>query len=78
MEAIKVALEIKTTNNVELLQKKQDRLAALRQSTSLPFADLEDLARLADAGMLNWEELALYDELSIVLMLLGEEHLESA
>lgn len=78
MEAIKVAIEIKTTNNVELLQKKQDRLAALRQSTSLPFADLEDLARLADAGMLNWEELALYDELSIVLMLLGEEHLESA
>lgn len=73
-----MALEIKTTNNVELLQKKQDRLAALRQSTSLPFADLEDLARLADAGMLNWEELALYDELSIVLMLLGEEHLESA
>lgn len=78
MEAIKVAVEIKTTNDVELLQKKQDRLAALRQSTSLPFADLEDLARLADAGMLNWEELALYDELSIVLMLLGEEHLESA
>ena len=78
MEAIKVALEIKTTNNVELLQKKQDRLASLRQSTSLPLADVEDLARLADAGMLNWEERALYDELSIVLMLLCEEHLESA
>ena len=78
MEAIKVAVEIKTTNNVELLQKKQDRLASLRQSTSLPFADLEDLARLADAGMLDREERALYDELSIVLMLLGEKHLESA
>ena len=73
-----MALEIKTTNNVELLQKKRDRLAALRQLTSLPSADVEDLARLADAGMLNWEERALYDELSIVLMLLGEEHLESA
>lgn len=78
MEAIKVAVEIKTTNNVELLQKKQDRFAALRQSTSLPFADCEDLARLAHAGMLNREERALYDELSIVLMLLGEKHLESA
>ena len=73
-----MAVEIKTTNNVELLQKKQDRLASLRQSTSLPFADLEDLARLADAGMLDREERALYDELSIVLMLLGEKHLESA
>ena len=73
-----MALEIKTTNNVELLQKKQDRLASLRQSTSLPLANVEDLARLADAGMLNWEERALYDELSIVLMLLGEEHLEPA
>ena len=78
MEAIKVAVEIKTTNNVELLQKKQDRLAALRRSTSLPSAEVEDLARLADAGMLNREERALYDELSIVLMLLGEQHLESA
>lgn len=67
-----MAVEIKTTNDVELLQKKQDCLAALRQSTSLPFADLEDLARLADAGMLDREERALYDELSIVLMLLGE------
>ena len=73
-----MTVEIKTTNNVELLQKKQDRLAALRRSTSLPSADVEDLARLADAGMLNWEERALYDELSIVLMLLGEEHLEPA
>lgn len=73
-----MALEIKTTNNAELLQKKRDRLAALRQSTSLPSADAEDLARFADAGMLNWEERALYDELSIVLMLLGEERLESA
>lgn len=72
MEAIKVAVEIKTTNNVELLQKKQDRLAALRRSTSLPSAEVEDLARLADAGMLDREERALYDELSIVLMLLGE------
>lgn len=78
MEAIKVALEIKTTNNVELLQKKQDRLASLRQSTSLPLANVEDLARLAHAGMLDREERALYDELSIVLMLLGEEHLEPA
>lgn len=73
-----MALEIKTTNNAELLQKKRDCLAALRQSTSLPSADFEDLARLAHAGMLDREERALYDELSIVLMLLGEEHLEPA
>lgn len=78
MEAIKVTVEIKTTNNVELLQKRQDRLAALRRSTSLPSAEVEDLARLAHAGMLDREERALYDELSIVLMLLGEERLESA
>lgn len=73
-----MTVEIKTTNNVELLQKRQDRLAALRRSTSLPSAEVEDLARLAHAGMLDREERALYDELSIVLMLLGEERLESA
>ena len=73
-----MALEIKTTNNVELLQKKQDRLADLRRSTRLPDAEVEDLARLAHSGMLDRAERALYDELSMVLLLLGEGRLESA
>lgn len=72
-----MTVEIKTTNNEELLRKKQDRLSALRRSTRLPSAEVEDLARLAHAGMLDKAERALYDELSIVLLLLGDDSFES-
>lgn len=65
-------VEIKTTNTKELLQKKQDRLSALRASTQLPSADIEEFEALAHSGMLNVRERALYDELRRVLMLLGE------
>lgn len=73
-----MTVEIKKTNNAELLQKKQDRLSALRKSTSLPSAEIEDLEQLANAGMLDRFERELYDDLRIALKLLGEDHRESA
>lgn len=73
-----MAVEIKTTNNEELLQKKRDYLATLRASTRQPSASLEDLQALAHSGMLDRSERALYDDLCVVLMLLGEGRLESA
>lgn len=39
-------VEIKTTNTKELLQKKQDRLSALRASTQLPSADSSRTLRI--------------------------------
>ena len=44
-------VEIKTTNTKELLQKKQDRLSALRTSTQLPSADIEEFEDLAHSGL---------------------------
>lgn len=67
-----------TTNNKELRDKKRDYLAALRRSTRQPSASIEELCTLAHSGMLNKSERALYDDLSVVLMLLGEGQLESA
>ena len=69
-------VEIKTTNTKELLQKKQDRLSALRASTQLPSAEIEELEDLAHSGMLDVRERALYDELRRVLILLGENRVE--
>ena len=63
-----MTVEIKKTNNAELLQKKQDRLSALRKSTSLPSAEIEDLEQLANAGMLDRFERELYDDLRICLL----------
>ena len=77
-QAIDVSVEIKTTNNKELLEKKREYLAALRRSTRQPFASLEELRVLADSGMLDKSERALYDDLNVVLMLLGQGHLEYA
>ena len=48
-----MAIEIKTTNNKELWEKKRDYLAALRRSTRQPSASIEELrtlAHLSDAG----------------------------
>lgn len=73
-----MAIEIKTTNNKELWQKKRDYLAALRKSTRQPSASIEELCVLAHSGMLDKSERAVYDDLSVVLMLLGEGQLESA
>lgn len=75
---IEMAVEIKTTNNKELWEKKRDYLAALRRSTRQPSASIEELRTLAHSGMLDKSERALYDDLSVVLMLLGEGQLESA
>lgn len=69
-------VEIKTTNTKELLQKKQDRLSALRTSTQLPCAEIEELEDLAHSGMLDVRERALYDDLRRVLILLGENRVE--
>ncbi len=69
-------VEIKTTNTKELLQKKQDRLSALRTSTQLPSAEIEELEDLAHSGMLDVRERALYDDLRRVLILLGENRVE--
>lgn len=77
-EVIDMAVEIKTTNNKELSEKKRDYLAALRRSTGQPSASIEELRMLAHSGMLDKSERALYDDLSVVLMLLGEGQLESA
>lgn len=77
-EVIEMAVEIKTTNNKELWEKKRDYLAALRRSTRQPSASIEELRTLAHSGMLDKSERALYDDLSVVLMLLGEGQLESA
>lgn len=77
-EVIAMAVEIKTTNNKELLEKKRDYLAALRKSTRQPSATIEELRVLAHSGMLDKSERAVYDDLSVVLMLLGEGYLESA
>ena len=68
-------VEIKTTNTKELLQKKQDRLSALRTSTQLPSADIEEFEDLAHSGMLSLTERAWYDELRRVLILLGEDRI---
>ncbi len=68
-------VEIKTTNTKELLQKKQDRLSALRASTQLPSADIEEFEDLAHSGMLSLTERAWYDELRRVLILLGEDRI---
>lgn len=76
-EAIDMAVEIKTTNNKELWEKKRDYLAALRKSTRQPSASIEELRVLAHSGMLDKSERAVYDDLSVVLMLLGERHLNS-
>lgn len=73
-----MAVEIKTTNNKELSEKKRDYFAALRRSTGQPSASIEELRMLAHSGMLDKSERALYDDLSVVLMLLGEGQLESA
>lgn len=72
-----MAIEIKTTNNQELREKKRDYLAALRKSTRQPSASIEELRALAHSGMLDTTERAVYDDLSVVLMLLGEGQLES-
>ena len=72
-----MAIEIKTTNNQELREKKRDYLAALRKSTRQLSASIEDLRVLAHSGMLDTTERAVYDDLSVVLMLLGERQLES-
>ena len=68
-------VEIKTTNTKELLQKKQDRLSALRTSTQLPSADIEEFEDLAHSGMLSLTERAWYDELRRVMILLGEDRI---
>lgn len=68
-------VKIKTTNTKELLQKKQDRLSALRTSTQLPSADIEEFEDLAHSGMLSLTERAWYDELRRVLILLGEDRI---
>ena len=73
-----MAIEIKTTNNQELREKKRDYLAALRKSTRQPSASIEELRAFAHSGMLDKSERAVYDDLSVVLMLLGEGELESA
>ena len=77
-EVIDMAVEIKTTNNKELWEKKRDYLAALRKSTRQLSASIEELRVLAHSGMLDKSERAVYDDLSVVLMLLGEGHLDSA
>lgn len=68
-------VQIKTTNTKELLQKKQDRLSALRTSTQLPSAEIEEFEDLAHSGMLSLTERAWYDELRRVLILLGEDRI---
>ena len=68
-------VKIKTTNTKELLQKKQDRLSALRTSTQLPSADIEEFEDLAHSGMLSLTERAWYDELRRVMILLGEDRI---
>lgn len=70
-----MAVEIKTTNNEELLRKKRVYLAALRASTLQPSANMEDLRELAHSGMLDQTERVLYDDLCVVLMLLGDGRL---
>lgn len=70
-----MAVEITITNNEQLLLKKRDYLAALRASTREPSASMEDLRALAHSGRLDQSERALYDDLCVVLMLLGEERL---
>lgn len=72
-----MAIEIKTTNNQELREKKRDYLAALRKSTRQLSASIEELRVLAHSGMLDTTERAVHDDLSVVLMLLGERQLES-
>lgn len=67
-----MTVEIKTTNNEELLRKERVYLAALRASTLQPAANMEDLRALAHSGMLDQSERSLYDGLCVVLMLLGE------
>lgn len=68
-------VQIKTTNTKELLQKKQDRLSALRTSTQLLSADIEEFEDLAHSGMLSLTERAWYDELRRVLILLGQDRI---
>lgn len=59
-----MTVEIKTTNNKELWEKKQDYLAAPRRSTCQPSASIVELRTLAHSGMLDKSERALYDDLS--------------
>lgn len=73
-----MTVEIRVTNNRELEQQKRELVAALRNSTQMSDAGIEDFRRLAHSGMLDQTERGIYDELSITMMLLGEELAECA
>ncbi len=69
-----MVFDIKITNNVDLLHKKQEVLTVLHRSTGLPYGEMGELTNYAESGLLDRDERASYDELNMILALLGEAH----